>query len=50
MPAQYAHNVYNDQTHMATSTIKDEVLMLDASGIAGLVYLLPTPKSPHGVT
>ncbi|HPF11608.1 MAG TPA: Sec-dependent nitrous-oxide reductase [Flavobacteriaceae bacterium] len=48
MPAQYAHNVYNDQTHMATSTIKDEVLMLDASELPGLVYLLPTPKSPHG--
>ncbi|MEZ4859643.1 MAG: Sec-dependent nitrous-oxide reductase [Flavobacteriaceae bacterium] len=48
MPAKYAHNVYNDKTHTATSTIKEEVLMLDASELPGLVYLLPTPKSPHG--
>ncbi|HAT64212.1 MAG TPA: nitrous oxide reductase, partial [Flavobacteriaceae bacterium] len=48
MPAKYAHNVYNEKTHTATSTMKDEVLMLDASELPGLVYLLPTPKSPHG--
>ena len=48
VPARYAHNVYNEKTHMATSTMKDEVLMLDASELPGLVYLLPTPKSPHG--
>lgn len=48
MPAKYAHNVYNEKTHMATSTMKDEVLILDASELPGLVYLLPTPKSPHG--
>ena len=39
MPTKYAHNVYNDKTHMATSTMKDEVLMLDASELPGLVYL-----------
>ena len=48
MPTRYAHNVYDESTHMATSTIKKEVLMLDASELPGLVYLLPTPKSPHG--
>ncbi len=48
MPAKYAHNVYDEKTQMATSTMKDEVLMLDASELPGLVYLLPTPKSPHG--
>lgn len=48
MPANYAHNVYNEKTHTATSTMKDKVLMLDASKLPGLVYLLPTPKSPHG--
>lgn len=48
MPANYAHNVYDDKTHTATSTMKKEVLMLDASELPGLVYLLPTPKSPHG--
>ncbi len=48
MPVKYAHNVYDEATHTATSTIKTEVLMLDASELPGLVYLLPTPKSPHG--
>jgi len=48
MPTKYAHNVYDDKTHTATTTMKDQVLMLDASELPGLVYLLPTPKSPHG--
>lgn len=48
MPANYAHNVYDDDTHMATSTMKKEVLVLDPSELPGLVYFLPTPKSPHG--
>ncbi|MBW3519456.1 Sec-dependent nitrous-oxide reductase [Flavobacterium sp. NKUCC04_CG] len=46
--ARYAHNKHNNATHTATSTIKEEVLILDASELPGLVYLLPTPKSPHG--
>lgn len=48
MPARYAHNKFDNNTHMATSTIKNEVLVLDPSELPGLVYLLPTPKSPHG--
>ncbi len=48
MPTEYAHNVYDESTHMATSTMKKEVRVLDASKYPGLVYLLPTPKSPHG--
>ena len=48
MPTKYAHNVYDEKTHTATSTMKDQVLMLDASELPGLVYFLPTPKSPHG--
>ncbi|NNF18748.1 MAG: Sec-dependent nitrous-oxide reductase [Flavobacteriaceae bacterium] len=47
MPANYAHNVYDEHTHTATSTMKKEVRVLDGS-LPGLVYLLPTPKSPHG--
>lgn len=45
---EYAHNVYDESTHTATSTIKKEVRVLDASELPGLVYFLPTPKSPHG--
>ena len=48
MPANYAHNVYDESTHTATSTMKKEVRVLDASKLPGLAYLLPTPKSPHG--
>ncbi|AJA70343.1 Sec-dependent nitrous-oxide reductase [Myroides odoratimimus] len=48
MPAKYAHNKFDNNTHTATSTMKEEVLVLDASELPGLVYLLPTPKSPHG--
>lgn len=48
MPAKYTHNQLNNATHVATSTMKNEVLVLDASQLPGLVYLLPTPKSPHG--
>ncbi|MDW3646711.1 MAG: Sec-dependent nitrous-oxide reductase [Bacteroidia bacterium] len=49
MPARYAHNVYDEHTHMATSTMKDKVRVLIPSECPGLVYFLPTPKSPHGV-
>lgn len=48
MPANYAHNVYSDKTHTATTTWGKEVKMLDPAQCPGLVYFLPTPKSPHG--
>ncbi|MCO4822374.1 MAG: Sec-dependent nitrous-oxide reductase [Flavobacteriaceae bacterium] len=48
MPTNYAHNVYDEYTHSATSTMKKEVLMVDPSEVPGAVYFLPTPKSPHG--
>ncbi|RLD29937.1 MAG: Sec-dependent nitrous-oxide reductase [Bacteroidetes bacterium] len=48
MPTNYAHNVYDDKTHSATSTMIKEVLMVDPAEVPGAVYFLPTPKSPHG--
>jgi nitrous-oxide reductase len=48
MPAKYAHNVYDEHTHSATSTMMEEVLMVDPTEVPGAVFLLPTPKSPHG--
>ncbi|MEP5613852.1 MAG: nitrous oxide reductase, partial [Cyclobacteriaceae bacterium] len=48
VPSEYAHNVYDESTQMATSTMKKEVRMIDATKYPGLVYFLPTPKSPHG--
>ncbi|MBO6524884.1 MAG: Sec-dependent nitrous-oxide reductase [Balneolaceae bacterium] len=49
MKTEYAHNVYDESTHTGTSTMKKEVRVLDPTELPGLVYFLPTPKSPHGV-
>jgi nitrous-oxide reductase len=49
VPANYAHNVYNEKTHSATSTMMKTVKVLTPADCPGLVYFLPTPKSPHGV-
>lgn len=46
--SEYYHNTYDEATHSASSTLKKEVRVLDASELPGLVYFLPTPKSPHG--
>ncbi|MFV1885391.1 MAG: Sec-dependent nitrous-oxide reductase [Balneola sp.] len=48
MKTEYAHNVYDESTHTATSTMKKEVRVLNPAELPGLVYFLPTPKSPHG--
>ncbi|MBC8051781.1 MAG: Sec-dependent nitrous-oxide reductase [Sphingobacteriaceae bacterium] len=48
VPARYAHNVWDEKTHSATSTIKQDVLMLDVKEHPGIVYYIPCPKSPHG--
>ena len=48
MPADYAHNVYDEESHTATSTMKKEVLTVNPLDVPGAVYFLPTPKSPHG--
>lgn len=48
-PANYMHNVYSDETHSARSEALKTVKVLIPSECPGLVYLLPTPKSPHGV-
>ncbi|HRP38924.1 MAG: Sec-dependent nitrous-oxide reductase [Chitinophagales bacterium] len=45
---KYAHNVMDENTHTATSTIKDEVLVLDIADLKDVCYYIPCPKSPHG--
>jgi len=47
--AKYAHNVYNENTHTATSVIETETQTIDVTKFPGLVYYMPCPKSPHGV-
>lgn len=48
VPAEYAHNVYDEKTHSATSTIEKQVLMLDPKDCPDMIYFIPCPKSPHG--
>ncbi|SFP85594.1 Sec-dependent nitrous-oxide reductase [Parafilimonas terrae] len=45
---KYAHNVYDEKTQTATSTIETEVTVLDAMALPGIAYMMPCPKSPHG--
>ncbi len=45
---RYAHNIYNEETHTATSTIKEEVTVLDIAEFKDICYFMPCPKSPHG--
>jgi len=45
---KYAHNKYDENTHMATSEIRTEVTVLDPAVLKDICYLIPCPKSPHG--
>jgi nitrous-oxide reductase len=47
--ADYYHNYYDPAQGMAVSERKSGVLQLDPREVEGAVFLLPTPKSPHGV-
>ena len=48
-PTEYYHNVMDEHTHTATSKVIKTVKMLDPAKYPGIIYYLPTPKSPHGV-
>jgi nitrous-oxide reductase len=45
----YVHNFVDPKTGVASSETKTGVTMLYPADCEGLVYYLPTPKSPHGV-
>lgn len=45
---KYAHNVYNETTHSATSEILNEVTVLNVKELQDICYMIPCPKSPHG--
>src|SRR5690606_19490231 len=47
--ANYYNNNYEEHTQMATSEIRKKVKVLIPSECPGMIYYLPTPKSPHGV-
>ena len=48
-PAEYRHNVVDPRSRVARSERKTSVRLLDPRACPGVVHLLPTPKSPHGV-
>ncbi len=45
----YYNNEYDDKTHTATAHKRTKVKVLYPKDCPGLIYYLPTPKSPHGV-
>ncbi|HET9984901.1 MAG TPA: Sec-dependent nitrous-oxide reductase [Longimicrobiales bacterium] len=49
MGGDYVHNVMDDGTQTARSEVKHGVKVLQPKDCPGLIYFLPTPKSPHGV-
>ena len=48
--SRYAHNIYDETAHSATTTWETDVLTLDPTDpeLKDFVYLMPCPKSPHG--
>lgn len=46
---EYAHNKWDESTHTATSTMKKEVIVLSVEDMKDAMYMIPCPKSPHGV-
>jgi len=49
IPAEHYINRYDEKTHIAESKLQKTVKVLTPEDCPGLVYFLPTPKSPHGV-
>jgi nitrous-oxide reductase len=48
-PVEYYHNYIDAGSRIAKSEKKTSVRMIDPRTCPGVVYYLPTPKSPHGV-
>ncbi len=49
IPAEHYVNRYDEKSHIAESKLQKTVKVLTPEDCPGLVYFLPTPKSPHGV-
>jgi nitrous-oxide reductase len=48
-PTKYYHNWMDEATQSAKSEVITSVKVLDPAECPGMIYYLPTPKSPHGV-
>jgi nitrous-oxide reductase len=49
MPGQYYHNYYDSGTGESRQQVHSDVLVIDPAEVPGMIYFMPTPKSPHGV-
>jgi len=49
MPGEHMHNYFDEKSRIARSERVNTVRVIDPASCPGLVYFLPTPKSPHGV-
>ncbi|MGE5091670.1 MAG: Sec-dependent nitrous-oxide reductase [Bacillota bacterium] len=49
VPVNYTHNYTDPSTRIASTERKTSVRMIDPKDCEGVVYYMPTPKSPHGV-
>lgn len=49
VPARYFHNEMDEGSRVAHSEEINSVLQLAPADCEGMVYFLPTPKSPHGI-
>jgi nitrous-oxide reductase len=49
IPANYYHNKLDEKSHIAKSVNKKSVRVLLPEDCPGMMYLIPVPKSPHGV-
>jgi len=49
MNTEYCHNKFDESTQGATSEVLKKEMYLNPKDCPGLVYLMPCPKSPHGV-
>ncbi|HOD65570.1 MAG TPA: Sec-dependent nitrous-oxide reductase [candidate division Zixibacteria bacterium] len=47
VPASYRHN-FLDEARVAQSEVVGSVKILDPRDCPGMIYYIPTPKSPHG--
>ena len=45
---EYAHNLYDEETMKATSTMKNGVVSVNPTNVEDAVFYIPVPKSPHG--
>lgn len=49
LKSKYYHNVLDEDSRVAKSEVFESQTVIEPADCEGVVYFLPTPKSPHGV-